>query len=61
MNTTQEHRDIAASAIENGGMKTLQIREGLIVKGLTKTQANNVIRNQRKRLKVLKPLKNENY
>ena len=52
MKTTEEHRNIAASAIENGGMTTLQIKEGLMKKGLTKSQANDVVRNQRKRLKV---------
>lgn len=53
MRTTKEHRDIANSAITNGST-ALQIREGLVVKGLTKTQANNVVRNQRKKLKVWK-------
>ena len=53
MKTTQEHRDTAAAAIKDGNLSTKQIREGLInLVGLSKSQANDVVKNQRKRLKV---------
>jgi hypothetical protein len=53
MKTTQEHRDTAAAAIKDGKLSTKQIREGLInLVGLSKSQANDVVKNQRKRLKV---------
>jgi hypothetical protein len=52
MKTNQNHRDFASAGIKKEGMSTLQIREGLIKQGLTNTHANDVVRNQRKRLKV---------
>ena len=56
MRTSQEHRDIANSAITNG-TSTIQIKSVLMEKGLTNTHANDVVRNQRKKLKVWKPNK----
>jgi CHASE2 domain-containing sensor protein len=51
MRTTQEHRDVASAAIAEGKLSTKQIKDGLIfLVGLTKSQANDVVRNQRKRL-----------
>lgn len=50
MRTTQEHRDLIADSI--GKQTTLAMKAMLIEKGLTNTQANDVVRNQRKKAKV---------
>jgi polyhydroxyalkanoate synthesis regulator phasin len=53
MKTTQEHRDIIAEVIKDGKLSTKQMRERLMdLYGLSKSQANDVVKNQRKRLKV---------
>ena len=51
MRTDQSHRDLATAEIEKG-TTVLTIKQMLMEKGLTKSQANDVVRNQRKRLKV---------
>lgn len=53
MRSTQEHRDFVVAGVEKG-MSARSMQEELERKGLTNTQANCVVRNQRKRLKVYK-------
>ena len=57
MRTTQENRDFVVANCRMGKGKTgelsaVDIQRGLRKQGLTRTQSNNVCRNQRKRLKV---------
>ena len=64
MRTTQEHRDFVVANCRMGKGKTgelsaVAIQRELMSQGLTRTQANSVCRNQRKRLKVYNINKNE--
>jgi hypothetical protein len=57
MKSTQEHRDFVVENCRmgkgaDGELSAVAIQRELMKKGLTKTQANCVCRNQRKRLKV---------
>lgn len=57
MKVQQAHRDEAVAGIQNK-KTTLEIKQGLMAQGLTKTQANCCVRNQRKRLKPVKENQN---
>ena len=52
MKVTDEHRQEIAKKIEN--LSTKQLREEMVSKGLTKSQAGSSIKNTRKRLKIYK-------
>lgn len=66
MRTTQEHRDFVVANCRMGNkdgdvgkLSAAAIQKELMAQGLTTTQANNVCRNQRKRLKVYNIIKIE--
>ena len=55
MKTTQDHRSKAKDMIKNG-LSTKAIRGGLIRNELlTKSQANSLVRNLRKKMRLYKP------
>ena len=52
MRTTQEHRDFALKTLK-AGESTKKVRESLIfLMGLTKSQAHDVVKHQRRKLKT---------